>query len=1198
MGIFTLSPANYQRDLKLFDDLLNTLDSIPHEAFVPSIINYAIFPLTHILQRNNPIGAELNSPGRIPDRILERLFECLTFLVERWKRTSTGIDLNMWEQLWTLSSLLLGGPLQTIDFEGGRNGKGPAQEKGKGRALSEETQLAVLGLMAALLDPISENMQSLDQDDDDDYGIISPSIRIHPTAAVLERLYASKMLPPILFHTVSTLLELVVPNTTPLEIQVKSLEILHALVTTYLKSKTEMLASVLPGLTSSLIKVFSSGSGGGKQVKERVALGSMGLFQDALIATLGDETLVEKGVLKKKVASLDDLVKEYGPNDSEAEIEISTDIASAPPQSSKIPRAFPDLTPQYLEFTSAQLVMSFKALLPALQGHSSPLVRKRLAELCGGLLLGCHRSLSALHGVLLGTLLQLLMDDHHSVAHQALKELRRLIDDGNTGENIRAKLKGVADQTLAGFPSAVMSQTEAKALASTRIITALCTLSMNSGSGGLRVFENLLGTKAGSQRWIWPLLTCLELGRAKEVVVSESGYAARAWEMAKLGSTYEYLTIEGSRTTEQGAQTMGIENPTTSDTTQKAPFPELSLKRVDSPTLLNAISGMFIALGKASGSRALDTVEHLITIARAKRNSMDVPKAATALWIAEQVMRGLFESPEGDSKLLRKEARSIVRMLVTFDEEDDADPVKSPKEPEREAVSDELVAVERKEGLNTLTNLLKRDHRGNKTSENETRSLHLKTHRELVTALSLSMMSACARILGSAFRPMLLETLYILLSHLGSPVAFIRGYAEIAILHIAYDIGYASPQNMIIDNVDYVINIVSQRMSFDRLSPLAPMVLISMIRLVGEPIVPLVQDIVDDIFDCLDSYHGYELLASTMLAVLDTLMRAMTSEAELAAWAPAASTSKRLRPGPDPKADFKAFQDWYKERAVKASQTVDSFLEPTPQDAWNRNGQEDGEEQTEDPDDPANAREEPEIPATRTQEVCKRIMEKDVFFMTHSSPFVRARVLSLFTNGIPVLVTGGREGDLLPLVNTAWPYILNRLRDSEPYVVTEAAILVEALAKWVGDFMSRRILENAWPILKNLLATQKRLDERSALAHRNAGGVASSFTVSHRLHLAIINMLAYVVEEVPVAESLIWEVIMLFRPFLDASVHQDQQDATVQLYRKIAKRDEDAVWLALRGSTGKISDTSGRLEYLRQSGLNIHDNVQRILPTI
>jgi hypothetical protein len=475
------------------------------------------------------------------------------------------------------------------------------------------------------------------------------------------------------------------------------------------------------------------------------------------------------------------------------------------------------------------------------------------------------------------------------------------------------------------------------------------------------------------------------------------------------------------------------------------------------------------------------------------------------------------------------------------------------------------------------------------------RRLHLQTHRELVSALSLALMSTCARIIGSDFRPLLLNTLYIVLSHLGSPVAFIRGYAEIALIRISYDIGYASPQNLIVDNVDYVINIVSQRMTYKRLSPLAPMVLISMIRLVGEPIVPLVQDIVDDIFDCLDSYHGYEMLASTMLAVLDTLMQAMTTDVDLATWTPPNSTSRRMRPGPDPQADFSALVTWYNERAVKASEAVDSFLEPTPQKPWGKEPNEGDDEEPEDP--PVNARDEPEIPSTRTQEVCKMIMEKDIFFLTHSSPFIRARTLSLFSNGIPVLVTGDRESDLLPLVNTAWPYILNRLKDDHAYVVTEAAVVIENLARWVGDFMSRRILDNAWPILKKLLITQNKVDERSALTKRGSSSskASTSFTVSHRLYLAIMNALQYIVKDVPVAESLLWEVIVLFRPFLSDTIDQDLQNAAVKLYKNLALRDGDAVWLALKGTSGEIPDHKNTITYLRQTNLDIRTNVERIL---
>lgn len=673
-----------------------------------------------------------------------------------------------------------------------------------------------------------------------------------------------------------------------------------------------------------------------------------------------------------------------------------------------------------------------------------------------------------------------------------------------------------------------------------------------------------------------------------------SGYADRAWTMARLGSSYEYLKIEGARTTNTG--TSEHEGPADQGHDHaEAKFPDLSLKRVESPALLEAIGEMFESLGKAAGLDALNAIEQFVTIAKAKKDSIDVAKAASALWAAERIMAGVTVSKHIDDKRLRKEARAIVRTLILFDDQED-----DMTEPEdvghEEQVSDDFMVVEKTSGINALTNLLKREHRGNQTTERENRTLHIKVHRELVTALSLSLMAVCARVLESSFRPMLLNTLYIILSHLGSPVAFIRGYAEIALVRIAYDIGYASPQNMIIDNVDYVINIVSQRMTYKRLSPLAPMVLISMIRLVGEPIVPLVQDIVDDIFDCLDDYHGYELLASTMLAVLDTLMRAMTNETDLAEWTPATSTSRRMRPGPDPARDYGAFVEWYQGRATRAAEAVDEFIRATPEEPWKRQEETEEDADENDPDDPPeNARDEPEIPPTRAQEVCKRIMEKDVYFMTHSSPFVRARVLSLFTSGIPVLVTGNRESDLLPLINTAWPYILNRLQDKEPYVMTEAAILLEALAKWVGDFMSRRILDNAWPILKKILATQKRLDEQSALLRRGQGGNATTYTVSHRLHLAIINTMRYIVKEVPVDDNVIWETITLFRPFLDEKVHEDQQEAAVLLYRMIAKRDEDAVWIALNGTTGDILDSKGKLAYLRQPGLDINDNVRLVL---
>jgi hypothetical protein len=531
-------------------------------------------------------------------------------------------------------------------------------------------------------------------------------------------------------------------------------------------------------------------------------------------------------------------------------------------------------------------------------------------------------------------------------------------------------------------------------------------------------------------------------------------------------------------------------------------------------------------------------------------------------------------------------------MLVSLDDdEDDAAVNDNDLDASGCEPSDALVPVETSKGMQTVSLLVNKESTRTTAAEQaESRRLHLQMHRQLVAALSMSLMAVAADILGPAFRPLLLRCLYVVLSYLGSASPFLQQYAHAALLRIAYHSGYASPQNLIMDNVDYVINVVSQRLTYRRLSPLAPLVLISMIRLVGEPIVPFVQDIVDDIFDVLDDYHGYELLSSTLFAVLDTLIKAMATEVALVAWKPKPTTSSRLQARPDPARDFQALAEWYSHRQVRAKSLVEEYLAKAPQKPW----KEDEEDGMNDAETPSGIRDEPEIPPTRQQEVCKQILSKAVYFMSHSSAFIRARVLSLFAGGVAVLVVGERESDLLPIVHRAWPYILNRLKDKEPYVVTEAAGVIETLARYVGDFMSKRILDNAWPIMRQLLQTQQKLDDRSALVRMGRkAGPASAFTVSHRLYTAIIGSMRYIVQEVPVTDELMWEMILAFLPFLDSGMHEDIQHSAVDLYRQMAVRDEDAVWLALRGAQGTIA--VGVTTYLRQPGLDIAKNAVLVL---
>jgi hypothetical protein len=410
-------------------------------------------------------------------------------------------------------------------------------------------------------------------------------------------------------------------------------------------------------------------------------------------------------------------------------------------------------------------------------------------------------------------------------------------------------------------------------------------------------------------------------------------------------------------------------------------------------------------------------------------------------------------------------------------------------------------------------------------------------------------------------------------------------YAEIALSHVAYNTGYASVQNLVLDNVDYVVNVVSQRLTYRRLDSQAPLVLIAMIRLVGDEIVPMVHDVVDEIFDALDDYHGYEALATSLLAVLVTLIDVMKAEVDAVGITLERLERKaemnRMGGPPEPEKDFAKFSQWYDERRQRNQEQVDTVLRRA-QERFKKDEVEEQPQPEEEEDRP-----------TRSQEVAKAILSKSVYFLTHPSPFLRARVLALIARATPVLASANRESDLLPSIDQAWGGILNRLDDSEPYVVTEAAETIASLCENVGDFMSRRILDYAWPRMKVLLDKQRVLDEKSALARRGLG-TETSYSVSHRLHSAVLRTAKFIAQEVPVNDDVLWEMMVVFRWCLDKRVHVDLQARAMDLYRALGRRDGDALWVCLTSTlTGQ-----GVWGYLQESKLDIAVNAAMLLEAV
>ncbi|ODN73485.1 hypothetical protein L202_07992 [Cryptococcus amylolentus CBS 6039] len=1144
MSMASEHPTPYSQHHKVLEQLYTTITTVPQSTLDPAVINYILFPLTTVIRQSNP--------ATLPDAFLEASFGLLAHLVGAWRKTEAGMDITGWEQLWKFGVAAVGP--RVVKREG---------EKGKRKEVGQEVQVQAIKLLSALLSP--------------------SDLPKYPTADMLDKVSSpqSSML-PTLFQTITLLLETSQPTPPYHALQLSSLVLLRSLLSHYFSNNHQVLAAVLPGTVSAMAKIINEG---GKGLKGEVARECARIVEGVVSGTLADEDLVRLGVLRAKAEDLSGLAEQW-----EEESTVPASPASAPsPSPSARPDPFPPLTPAYLSFTSSQLVTAISPMLSILIPHPSDDARHGAISLASTLIEKCSESLPLLRPRSLTTLLLLSQDTFDPVRHEARRRLRSLLPTESL--QLSPVLLDLLNEAINAMPRLVSSHQDTKVDELARLITAIAESSSSLAfSSKGNAIAQLLGPDGNVERWGWSLLSCFEFGKPA------------GWAEGKGGpERTSRLGWEGGL----GGQTgLLLDNGTDQDqTSEEAPlskYPSLSLRHVESEETTRKLRAMLSALGSTGGEAALHSVEYFMLFAKSNKGR-HVAKSVSAMWVAEALVQGIqqaqIEGVEGKiSRGVRKMAKEMAKVVVALDEDGEEQEGEDPAYGKEEETG--LVPIERTSGVNALTTILDKNPLPNSYTAEETRKLEVQAQKTLLTALSLQGFSVSAGILSSSFRPLLLTTLYIVLSHLASPQPIVQSYASTTLTHIAHYTNYSSPSDLILDNVDYVINVVTQRLTYKRLSPSAPLVLIAMIRLVGAPIVPLVQDVVDEVFDALDEYHGYETMTSGLLAVLVVLVEVMGKEVQAEGVSEERKKKveelKRIEKAPNVEEDLRQFGKWWDGRQELRAQEVEELLERAPQHAWGKKdipGME--EEPGADEDTPMPDAE--EAPATRTQQVATRILSKSLHFLTHRSPFLRSKVLSLVANAIPVLALGNRESDLLPLIHDSWGTILNRLDDGEAYVVVEAAGVIAALCEHAGDFMSKKVLDHAWPRLLKVMDSRQKLDKKSALAKRGVVGTKSSHTVSHRLHLAILRVATFIAREVPVNEGVLWEMMVKCRVFIDGRVNEELQVKGMGLFEELRERDGDALWVVLKATMGE--DESGTWRYLKD-GLDIEGNGRKLLEAL
>ncbi|KAK5949930.1 hypothetical protein OHC33_009115 [Knufia fluminis] len=364
---------------------------------------------------------------------------------------------------------------------------------------------------------------------------------------------------------------------------------------------------------------------------------------------------------------------------------------------------------------------------------------------------------------------------------------------------------------------------------------------------------------------------------------------------------------------------------------------------------------------------------------------------------------------------------------------------------------------------------------------------------------------------GDSYRPELMDTLYPVLSFLGSPNAILRSHAMTALDKLAQTCQYASTTDLLISNVDYLVNSIAWKLNTYSLSPEAPQILQMMVHLCGAELMPYLDDLIQSVFAALDSYHGYpqwvETLFSTLKAMVDVSIKqpqlAITQgkEAPIHRKTPAAISSTgdildNLRARKRRKVDFDRPADEPPGKAPHRPWTENLDGPSFPKSAAAGDDDEDLEAMANDecddklaPMKPSTEEEEQKLSKSHT--LLLNIATSTVPHLASPSPRVRHLLLDLLKDVSPLLSRD--ENSFLPLINAIWPVVVSRLfaeqgeEEETAYNIAAAADTMAVLCESAGDFMASRIEEIFQQLVRLFKKVRAQVNSSSTDAENGRG---------------------------------------------------------------------------------------------------------------
>lgn len=890
--------------------------------------------------------------------------------------------------------------------------------------------------------------------------------------------------------------------------QLLSLRTVQTLVELYFGEKYA--PNILPKVVSTLSRLLLRREGKTHQQGEIVKL-VLEVLQATIILGVGNDICIHEGAIRV-YSTLDDF--------------IPADIPSPPSPKPADPYGATKRTPLWLNATTAQLHNALNTFVIPLIDHPTPSALEGLIAFASQILLHTSQTLTQSQPLLLIPPLILSLHPLPEISTLAHTGLLQILSHSTPALlNTFSKL---AIDNLAALPHLLQLAQDSRLLRCTKLLIAIASLSRDLPQMAKSISQ-ILGPNGGIEKWGWPLLDGLEFSLPNTFF---------------LPAQIDALLLQ--------------DNPS-----REATFPSPTLRTITDLETRSALIEFFRSWGQAAGDNGLYAVEWFVAYASRGSGNGEV----SALWCAARLLEGIadaglifggevVEEKKGErSMMLKKHTRWLTKLISGFWERDLDEDISRP-DGLRERDSNEL--VEYKKGLRSLEKLL--DLGKNAKSTND--EVNRECQRVLYLSQGLQLLAISSSILEVSFSSLLMHALYPVLHSLVSLHPFISATAHATLLHISLSTGSASPANLLLSNFDYALGSVSRHLARHNLDMSAPKVLVVLIKLVGNGVVDRAGDVVEVCFDRLDDYHGYRTVVEGLVEVLLEVVKAVEV---------LAPSEKKEGVQPLPLKDEKEkkgrrnienFLEWYRKQRQPFSNAPESEEEPGPYPQRELNEEIGGNEGS------ANASKDDTPKLSSSQKLIKQVVVKSVPFLTSPSPLIRARILSVLTSSISTLSSA--ESSLLPTIHTAWPFILNRFKDQEVFVVLEAAELVCALVEGVGDFVDTKVWEDIWPLFTSLIDRLGKADSFSALSQRSLSGHSlgpqSTYSSSYRLYSAILRTLTKAIGLLQLKDKVVWDVLLKCRTFLREGMIDDLNAISRVLYLEMAKKNADAVWLVLGGA--------------------------------